>query len=731
MKKLLLIAITFIFSAGFSYASHIVGGEFEMENLGNNYYKISLHLYSDDINGDPRAIDPNLSAFIYRKSDNRLMTELWLPLTSRNQVNYSNIECEDGILKTSHVVYSNTFSLNPGFYNDPQGYYIVWERCCRNSVIINISAPSEAGQTFYLEFPPLNVVNSSPRLFPPLSDYACLGVPFNFNFAATDPNGDSLVYTLTTPLRGSSSSVEPAPYPPSVAPYAVVRWNAGYSETFQVPGSPTLAIGRSTGELSLTPTSLGLHVFAVKCEEYREGKKIGEVRREFQLMVRDCPDNENPGITFTNPNNNSPYLTGDTIHFDENSNQFRFVVKDVDQEDKLKIEAKAINFDQSRLSLSVTSGFVNSFSNSSDSLSSILTINTDNMVCEGPYQVRLIVKDNACSVPASDTVLVTFKYKEKPNTAPILTVYNPSDTIDLEIFKDSIRFNVLGTDSDGHLVQVKAEIDGKDPSVYGIIFNPLQGYGETRGTFIWKPGCEANQQDHYLVSFIINDSLCRPSNFDTVSVYFRLKLSNEPAVIYTTDEAVLTGGDSTIKVHIGSTIQFNVFGEDVDIDSHLKLAASGSDFELSASGMEFPEVEGNTKISSTFSWDASCEYIEFVNKPLKVKFNLTEQHCNTLIETISYTFELIDTTAKGHTPYNVLTPNGDGRNEYFSLDEVPLEVCAGAFQFVEVYNRWGRLVYKDTSEDFRWIPEKFSTGTYHYYIKLENKDFKGWVTIMR
>jgi hypothetical protein len=621
MKKLLLIIFAYIFSTSISFASHIVGGEFEMVSLGNNNYKVSLHLYSDDINGNPDAIDPDVWAFIYSKSNNQFMSELWLPKVSTSKVNYSNIECQDQRLKTSHIIYSNTITLNPNYYNDPKGYYIVWERCCRNSTIVNIEAPSEAGQTFYLEFPPVNVVNSSPRLFPPLSDYACLGTPFNFDFAATDSDGDSLVYTLVTPLKGSSSSIDPAPYPPSVAPYTLIKWQSGYSETFQVPGNPTLDIGRSTGALSLTPTSLGLHVFAVKCEEYRDGKKIGEVRREFQLMVLDCPDNEKPTISFLNPDSNSPYLPGDTILLDDTKNQFDFVVRDTDQNDKLKIEAKAINFAQSQLSLSITSGTVNSFNNPSDSLNCSLYINTQDIACEGPYQVRLIVKDNACSVPASDTLLVTFKYVEKS--------------------------------------------------------------------------------------------------------------PKEPAILYITDAEILSDQPTTVKVQIGSSIQFNVFGEDGDMNSHLLLTAQGNDFELPLAGMSFPKTEGRTKVSSPFSWNTSCEYLEYLNKPLTVEFKLTEQNCNTLTQALTYTFELIDTVAKHHVPYNVVTPNGDNKNEYFSLEEVPLESCAGNFQFVEIYNRWGLMVFKDTRENFRWAPEKFSSGTFYYYIKFDNKDLRGWVSVLK
>ena len=44
-------------------------------------------------------------------------------------------------------------------------------------------------------------INSSPRLFPPLNDYACPRKPYYVDFAGVDDDGDSLVYSLVTPLE--------------------------------------------------------------------------------------------------------------------------------------------------------------------------------------------------------------------------------------------------------------------------------------------------------------------------------------------------------------------------------------------------------------------------------------------------------------------------------------------------------------------------------------------------
>ena len=95
---------------------------------------------------------------------------------------------------------------------------------------------------------------------------------------------------MITPLnqKGTNqNSVSPAPYPD-------VSWLPGYGANNAIQGSPALSVDARTGQLSVTATQLGLFVFAVRVEEYRNGLKIGEVRRDFQLLVIDCPPQTTP-----------------------------------------------------------------------------------------------------------------------------------------------------------------------------------------------------------------------------------------------------------------------------------------------------------------------------------------------------------------------------------------------------------------------------------------------------
>ena len=245
-------------------ATHIVGGELELTHQGGESYTLLLNLYFDAANGNPGALDADLTASIFDKATNARMQDVLLPLTANAFIAYTNPACAVGSLSTRRLVYSAPVVLPARTYTGAAGYYVAVERCCRNNTILNIVRPAEAAQAFYLEFPAVvrngqPFYDSTPRIFPPLADYACRGELFYYDFSGRDADGDSLVYDLVTPLNGhafgpppndplGASNTKPRPMP---APYVPINWAAGLSAARQIPGSPTLGIGRQSGRLTV------------------------------------------------------------------------------------------------------------------------------------------------------------------------------------------------------------------------------------------------------------------------------------------------------------------------------------------------------------------------------------------------------------------------------------------------------------------------------------------------
>ncbi|MEY4538769.1 MAG: hypothetical protein RLZZ306_526 [Bacteroidota bacterium] len=276
-------------------ANHILGGNFELNNTGTNgYYELKLNLFFDKARRAITQADNNLKVAIYRKSDNRLMKSMTL-VSSQLQgtpLVYTNEKCAatQG-LNISIISFTENIYLDPSTYDDPQGYYVVWDRCCRNSAD-NISNSLNAGMLFYLEFPPLlksgtELKNSSPRFVAPNGEYICKGQDFKFDNGAVDADGDQLRYSFVTPYNGFSGPNAPTPDPRGSSNYPLINWSSGFGATTAIPSSPTMNID-ANGLITVKSDQLGLYVFSVEVEELRNGVVIGRVRRDIQLKVIDC-----------------------------------------------------------------------------------------------------------------------------------------------------------------------------------------------------------------------------------------------------------------------------------------------------------------------------------------------------------------------------------------------------------------------------------------------------------
>ncbi|GGM91425.1 hypothetical protein GCM10010967_25600 [Dyadobacter beijingensis] len=289
-----------------TYANHIVGGELQMKPAGlAGQFEITLIQFWDQNNliiptqNSQGNRDNEAKLYIYQKSDNSYKSSVTLKYLNTEQITYQNRACASSrSLKTSVGYYKGSIYLDPALYTDPGGYFIVWERCCRNDDINNIVDPGDNGMVFYLEFPPLSVPNSSPEFVAPNGQYICSNRPFAMNMSATDADGDELRYSLVTPMRGTTSATQSTGTQAPKKSYPLVSWANGISLANVIPGSSPLAVN-AAGELTVDANALGLYVLTVQCEEYRNGKRIGVVRRDFQLLVIDCNDDqpEPPVIT--------------------------------------------------------------------------------------------------------------------------------------------------------------------------------------------------------------------------------------------------------------------------------------------------------------------------------------------------------------------------------------------------------------------------------------------------
>lgn len=307
-KQLFRLSVFFLcLMAGYTAsATHIVGGELNYKYLGGNNYEIRLTVYRDCYVGVPPFDNPAFVGIF--DSNNNLLQTLQMPFRGLDTLPPAiNDPCTIPPLDFCYEVttYIDTVNLPPR----AGGYQISYQRCCRNQNILNIVNPECVGATYYATIPGPEVVavNSNPvfKLWPP--PFICVNKPWVFDHSAIDADGDSLVYELFMPYDGLTApcpvvtnptpspasstcpnSVSSCPPVPVSPPFTPIVWRTPYSTANMLGGVP-MQIDPATGRVTATPNLLGYFVIGIKVKEYRNGVFLSETKRDFQLIVKPCP----------------------------------------------------------------------------------------------------------------------------------------------------------------------------------------------------------------------------------------------------------------------------------------------------------------------------------------------------------------------------------------------------------------------------------------------------------
>jgi len=741
MKRyLLLIVVGFFIPVQLIWATHIVGGELELtsRNASAYTYTLALNLYFDAVNGEPGAEDATATVTIFNRRTHQAITSITLfkNLARRQMVPYSNPACTNNTLKTRLIRYEQDIVLNPNTFNDAGGYYVVWERCCRNGTIINIRDPGGAGSTFYLEFPAVSTnnrafVNSSPVFAMPTGDYACVNRPFTFDFGATDADGDELRYSLAQPLSSYSSRVTPR-LPPSPAPHPRVSWIPSISLNNVIPGPQPLRVDERTGQLRFTADRIGLFVFSVLCEELRNGTKIGEVRRDFQILVIDCPPNDPPLVQLKEKSKPNFYREGEviTLRASQADRCLDLLLADASNQTNVRVKINPLNFPANVVSITPSAGTIRG---ARDTLRSKLCW-TECAASEpgNPYEFDVIIEDDGCPLPNKDTLRVKLIIEPLPNQVPVVQTTLPGNVATL-LEGNTLTFNVNANDADLDQITLEAVGRGFNLSELGMVFINSTATGNITTPFVWQPICEKITEGQiYTVDFIVTDKRCpNIGKKDTVTVNLRFQSKpNQQPQISTT----LPG--NTTAIHPSQAVQFEVIGTDADQDP-IFVRAIGRGFSLERAGMQFRNnAAGVGRVQEPFSWVPDCSALELTpDGKFVIDFILQDNTCApNRVDTVSIEISVKDREFVIQTDSvpNAFTPDGDKFNPTFQLYKyLPPDNCRDQFVKTEIYNRWGRIVFESTNREFNWDGLGFPTGVYYYVVKYRKSQYKGTVSLLR
>lgn len=279
-------------------ATHIVGGEMTYQRTGTNTYRIRLDLYIDCLNGNSQAIASDATAIfgIFNGNTKKMLSGYPISVSRKGplrvqKTNYNCIAVAPNAC-VDHYWYETNVTLPPTL----DGYYVSFQRCCRNGTISNIVNPGLAGANYWAFIPDSRLFGkeNSSAVFTELPpNFLCTNTPLKFDHSAKDADGDSLVYELITPYTGGDD-VNPRPDNTSTngflqaPPFSQITWNTGYSASNPINGSPQMTIDPKTGFLTVVPTKVGQFVVGIVVKEYRNGKLVSQTIRDYQFNVQSC-----------------------------------------------------------------------------------------------------------------------------------------------------------------------------------------------------------------------------------------------------------------------------------------------------------------------------------------------------------------------------------------------------------------------------------------------------------
>lgn len=301
MGKFLLLALTGILLQSTVIAYHIIGGEIYYRYVGynsanGNYrYLITLKLYRDGdfVCGTRQGcldyFENPVPVNIFNASGQRVLPSQLLHIQYTRSIRDT--------LKNPCLA-PQTIYLEVAFYEGDTielppaqgGYYISYQRCCRGESLTNIYNSEREGSTFYTVIPGSEtgrMDNNSVYFGIDEAPVICSSLPLRYNYSATDPDGDSLTYSLCSALASNTSRGTETASPP---PYTTtVSYIPPYHGGDPMGGNPALSIDNN-GLITGTPGRPGKFVVSVCVSEYdrRTRRLLGTHHKDMLITVYSC-----------------------------------------------------------------------------------------------------------------------------------------------------------------------------------------------------------------------------------------------------------------------------------------------------------------------------------------------------------------------------------------------------------------------------------------------------------
>jgi len=309
MKKhlfiiLLAVTTTFITSIKEVKASHFAGAEITYSCLGGNNYEITLVFYRD-CGG---VSTPGSVNILLNCTSNSVFNQT----ITLNKISGTGQEITKPCPSTTtYCSGGNSFGIQEHVYKGnvvlvPCNHWIMsYHSCCRNSVN---TVQNNTSNPWYIKAVLDNMSapqSSSPKFLQKPVFIVYSGQNYKLNMGATDPNGDSLSFSLYNPLKDTSQTIS---------------YSSPYSYTNFLSSSTPITFDPQTGLITFNSNISLNTVLGIKVTKWRKINGVptivGEIYRDVELKTISGNNHmpELSGMDFTNSHQFNP---NDTIFFKE------------------------------------------------------------------------------------------------------------------------------------------------------------------------------------------------------------------------------------------------------------------------------------------------------------------------------------------------------------------------------------------------------------------------------
>jgi gliding motility-associated-like protein len=284
-KFIFLICAVFLFSP--ARAVHIKGGLIQYEYLspgasGTSLYRITVNVFRSCTDAGPMPTALVVYDAVTYATVQTIPNTGNLYLLTSTPTKTSFHPCLSNPPAICYQVYTYTTTLT--LQDNTNGYIIAAQDANRVRSIVNVVNSSATGISFTATIPGIingvdYHVNSSPSFLFKDTAVICYSSRFEYQFSATDADGDVLTYSFGNGLNGTQA--------PSKPPFSPLNYTAGFSGAF--PLGSGVKIDSTSGLISgIAPATTGEYIIAVYVHEWRNGIIINSTKKELQITVANC-----------------------------------------------------------------------------------------------------------------------------------------------------------------------------------------------------------------------------------------------------------------------------------------------------------------------------------------------------------------------------------------------------------------------------------------------------------